>query len=270
MPQPQCSAISLVGPSPHARGEPPEAACLRTWQLPQWAWPWQRGIRYKSCACWQLGSSPVLVAPCGAGRVGPGGPHGASSLPCLQALGKALHTALLAGSESFCLCVVRVVTVTKPPATWPSVWPGWRLRHPWPRQGSLKCVEAAVGVGWAQMEGVPTPRPSPQFKAHALTPGLPAPQQLTGPSEPTAQPEAIRGPPSLLTLGHHIGGHTAEADAICLQHTPNLVLLSRTSESEAPTPPAPLLFPSHSLQCLTLPLPHPLTLPKAWTPRPPL
>lgn len=37
--------------------------------------------------------------------------------------GQSLHTVLLAGSESFCLCVVRVVTVTKPPATWPSVWP---------------------------------------------------------------------------------------------------------------------------------------------------
>lgn len=70
--------------------------------------------------------------------------------------GKASYTALLAGSESCCLCVVRVVTVTKPPATWPSVWPGWWLRHPWPGQGSLKCVEAAGGVGWAQMEGVPT------------------------------------------------------------------------------------------------------------------
>lgn len=258
MPQPQCSAVSLAGPSPDAQGEPPEAACLRTWQLPQWAWPRQRGIRYKSCLCWQLGSSPVLVAPCGAGRVGPGGPHGASSLPRLQALGKALHTALLAGSESFCLCVVRVVTVTKPPATWPSVWPGWWLRHPWPRQGSLKCVEAAVGWGGHKWRGSPPPRPSPQFEAHALTPGLPAPQQLTGPSEPTQpsrKPSEV--PQACSHWGHHIGGHTAETDAICLQHTPDLVLSSRTSESEAPTPPAALLFPSHSLQCLTPRPPHP-------------
>lgn len=64
-------------------------------RLPQRAWPRQRGIRYKSCSCWQLGSSPVLVAPCGAGRVGPGGPHGASSLPRLRALGEGLvHSAL--------------------------------------------------------------------------------------------------------------------------------------------------------------------------------
>lgn len=101
------------------------------------------GINHAPCWLLSCPCGPLWGRTCGPGRSprrlqssSPAGPRGR---PC---------TALLAGSESFCLCVVRVVTVTKPPATWPSILPGWWLRHPWPGQGSLKCAEVAVlGLG---------------------------------------------------------------------------------------------------------------------------
>lgn len=128
-----------------------------------------------------LSSWPLWGRTCGPRRspwrlqsCSPAGPRGR---PCTQRSWLGV---------SFCLCVVRVVTVTKPPATWPGVWPGCWLRHPWPGQGFLKYVEAAVagcrgGVGTHRtVSPLPSPRPG--------SPGLSVSQAL---GAHTAQPEAI-------------------------------------------------------------------------------
>lgn len=74
-------------------------------------------------------------------------------------LGKAVHTALLAGSGSFCLCVVRVVTVIKPPATWPQCLARMVVTTPTARAGAPEvsggyCPRARM-QGWAQARGSP-------------------------------------------------------------------------------------------------------------------
>lgn len=89
--------------------------------------------------------------------------------PACVPLGKALHTALLAGSGSFCLRVVRVVTVIKPPATWPQRLARMVVTTPTARAGAPEvcggyCPRARL-EGWAQARGPPCPpnAPTPGF-----------------------------------------------------------------------------------------------------------
>lgn len=110
-----------------------------------------------------LSSRPLV----GAGCTGPGGPRGASSLLARAPSGKAFHTALLARSGSFCMCVVRVVTVIKPPAIWPQCLARMVVTTPTAR---AEAPEVCGGYcPWARLwgghmpQGPPPARPRPRW-----------------------------------------------------------------------------------------------------------
>ena len=89
----------------------------------------------------------LLSCPLGARREGPGGPHGASSLLRLCPRGRPC-TRSRGWQWGCCLCVVRVVTVIQPPATWPQRLARMVVTTPSARTGALKCVKVAVlGLG---------------------------------------------------------------------------------------------------------------------------
>lgn len=153
------------------------------------------------------------------------------------------------GARVFCLCVVRVVTVTKPLATWPSIWPGWWLRHPQPGKGSLKCVEVAV-LGPGCSDGVGTqwrasPRPAPRLSGSLC---LSSPQ---APLEPPFGPvRRHQGSPSFLILRTpHWGSHCKDWVLYALPsllppaHTKSYPVFPKhlnLEPSRAPTSPGPL------------------------------
>lgn len=149
------------------------------------SWP----LMWPDVRAWAVPTAPLVFLACS--------PWGR---PCTQ------HSWL--GVRVFCLCVVRVVTVTKPLATWPSIWPGWWLRHPQPGKGSLKCVEVAV-LGLGCSDGVGTHR--------ALTLRLPLPQQPSGPpGAPFLPNKKISGVPQACSYGgHHTGITQQRLGTVC-------------------------------------------------------
>lgn len=181
-------------------GSPRKWPDVESGRLPSGLWPRQSGesgINHTPRR--QLGSSPVLLGP---DVRAPGGPHGASRPPGLRSSGLVLHTrSWLAGG--CCLCVVRVVTVIQPPATWPQRLARMLVTTPWARAGAPKCVKVAVlGLGWRS--GCTAPRPPPR----ALR------QQPAGTSGPTwpASRKARWAPQAARTGdGCHTGEHTADS-----------------------------------------------------------
>lgn len=111
----------------------------------------------------------LLRRPPGAGREGPGGPHGASSPPRLRSAGPALHTLPWLAARG-CLCVAGVVTVIQPPATWPQRLARMVVTTPWARAGAPKRVKVAVpgrggGPGGSRGPGRSPGAPQPQRPA---------------------------------------------------------------------------------------------------------
>ena len=137
-------------------------------------------------------------------------------LACVP-LGKALHTALLAGSGSFCLRVVRVVTVIKPPATWPQRLARMVVTTPTARAGAPEvcggyCPRARL-EGWAQARGPPCPPNAP-------TPGLLSLRSPQAPLSPHARPGALAVPQACSYWGCHARDHTAETGCHLPAHPP--------------------------------------------------
>lgn len=110
------------------------------------------------------------------GREGPGGPHGASSPPRLRSAGPALHTLPWLAARG-CLCVVRVVTVIQPPATWPQRLARMVVTTPWARAGAPKRVKVAVPGRGPGRGGGPGGSRGP-----GRSPGAPQPQRPAGTS----------------------------------------------------------------------------------------
>lgn len=160
-PMPQGSSISLgqgLFRSPSER--PGKQADFKPGYLPRCgavvsAGPRQRvGIRYKSSSVLAARLPSCPRSPLwGPDVQAPAVPAAPLVFLACAPLGKAVHTALLAGSGSFCLCVVRVVTVIKPPATWPQCLAWMVVTTPTARAGAPEmsggyCPRARL-QGWA-------------------------------------------------------------------------------------------------------------------------
>lgn len=160
-PMPQGSSISLgqgLFRSPSER--PGKQADFKPGYLPRRgavvsAGPRQRvGIRYKSSSVLAARLPSCPRSPLwGPDVQAPAVPAAPLVFLACAPLGKAVHTALLAGSGSFCLCVVRVVTVIKPPATWPQCLARMVVTTPMARAGAPEmsggyCPRARL-QGWA-------------------------------------------------------------------------------------------------------------------------
>lgn len=195
-------------------GSPRKWPDVEPGRLPSGLRPWQSGesgINHTPCR--QLGSSPVLL---GLDARAPGGPHGASCLPGLRSLGLVLHTrSWLAGG--CCLCVVRVVTVIQPPATWPQRLARMLVTTPWARAGAPKCVKVAVlGLRWRS------------GCAPSLEPSVSSQQAPRGPrGQPARRPSGPLRPLVLgmdATLGSTLQtGCHQPCPPSCLQQAPKLV-----------------------------------------------